>query len=173
MKKEKIGSLAFIIVLICVFGYGFYRNTGEVVHELLVIEGETARVGALTTRKIRKQVETHEFAISEDQEYSIFLEGRFPDPVKRVHAENNYAIKISSSDGLVLFEDNVHIKFTKKDKKEGLGQIVANLFPGKISKKVTDLPKKNSDGVLTINFKRLSGDSVANELFLVIRKNRN
>lgn len=153
-------------------GYGFYRNTGKVIHEVLVLEGETVRAGNLTKRKVSKQFKTHELTVSGGQAYSVFLEGRFPDPAKRNHAENHYALRIATGTGVVLFDDTVRIGFTKKEKKEGLNQIIADFFPGKTSKKVTDLVGLNNDAVLTIEFKRLDGDTVANELFLTIRAKR-
>lgn len=172
MKKEKIISLLFIVVLIGGIGYGIYRNTGKVIHEVLVLEGETVRVGNLTTRKVSQQFKTHELTLSGGQEYSVFLEGRFPDPTKNVNAENHYALKILSSTGSILFDDTVRIGFTRKEKKEGLNQIIADFFPGKTSKKVTDLASLTNDAVLTIEFKRLDGDTVANELFLTVREKR-
>ncbi|NBB80236.1 MAG: hypothetical protein GVY36_12475 [Verrucomicrobia bacterium] len=172
MKKEKIISLLFIVVIIGGIGYGIYRNTGKVIHEVLVLEGETVRVGNLTTRKVSQQFRTHEFTIPGGQEYSVFLEGRFPDPTKRIHPENNYALKITSSAGAVLFDDTVRIGFKRREKKEGLSQIIADFFPGKTSSKVTDLMNLTSDTVLRIEFSRLDGDTVANELFLTVREKR-
>ena len=165
-------SLLFIFVIIGGIGYGIYRNTGKVIHEVLLLEGETIRVGNLTTRKVSQQFKTHELTISGGQEYSVFLEGRFPAPTMSVKAENHYTLKISSSTGAVLFDDTVKIGFTKKKKKEGLNQIIADLFPSKTSKKVTDLASLTNDEILSIEFKRLDGDTVANELFLTIREKR-
>lgn len=153
-------------------GYGIYRNTGKVIHEVLVLEGETVRVGNLTKRKVNQQFRTHELEVLGGQDYSVFLEGRFPDPTKRIRAENNYALKISVSTGEVFFDDTVRVGFKKKDKKEGLDQIIADFFPGKTSKKVTDIEGLAKDSVLMVEFKRLDGDTVANELFLTIREKR-
>lgn len=172
MKKDKIVSLIFIIVLVGGIGYGIYRNTGKVIHEVLVLEGETARVGNLTTRKVSQQFTTHELMVAGGQTYSVYLEGRFPDATKRVNAENHYSVKITSDTGAVLFDETVRIGFTQKEKKEGLNQILADLFPGKTSKKVMDLESLTDDTQLTVEFKRLDGDTVANELFLTIRAQR-
>ena len=53
------------MLLICGgIGYGIYRNAGKVIHEALVLEGETVRVGSLTQRKIVQQYRRHELFIS-------------------------------------------------------------------------------------------------------------
>jgi len=172
MKKEKIISLLFVILICGGIGYGVYRNSGKVIHKVLLLEGETIRVGNLSQRKVSHQYKKHELAVSGPQAYSVYLEGRFPDSTKRVSAENEYELKIVASGGTVLFDDNVRILFKRKDQKEGLNRLIADFFPGTTSKKVTDLSDLTSETDLTIHFSRIGGDTVANELYLTIREKR-
>jgi hypothetical protein len=76
MKKQKIISLIFMLLICGGIGYGIYRSTGKIIHEVLLLEGQTIRVGNLTKRKVIQQYHDHELSIPSHPGYSIFLEGR-------------------------------------------------------------------------------------------------
>ena len=42
---KKVISIIFVLALVIGIGYAVYLNTGPIVHESLVLKGETLRVG--------------------------------------------------------------------------------------------------------------------------------
>lgn len=167
---KKIVSIGIILAIVIGIGYGVYLNTGPIVHESLVLKGETLRVGNMTQRKVTEQKREHSVSLPEGG-FIILLEGYFPDPTKRIHAENNYEVKIVDSAGAVLMDEDVKFRFEKKEKKEGAQQILSDIKPGKTSKRIFTLDS-SADRNLTFTIVRKKCDTVANELYLRIRQKR-
>ena len=167
---KKIVSIVIILAIVIGIGYVIYLNTGPIVHESLVVKGETLRVGNMTLRKVTEQNREHSVSLPEGG-FIIHLEGYFPDPTKRIHAENNYDVKIVDSTGAVMMDYNVKFRFKKKEKKEGAQQILSDIKPGKTSKRIFTLDS-NADRNITITIIRKECDTVANELYLRIRQKR-
>ncbi|MEM7790706.1 MAG: hypothetical protein AAF546_04825 [Verrucomicrobiota bacterium] len=167
---KKILSIIFILIIIFGIGYAVYLNTGPIVHESLVLKGETLRVGNMTKRNVTEHQRDHKITLP-DGEFLVFLEGYFPDPKKRINAENNYEIRVADSSGNEIKLERVRVKFANKEKKEGAQQVLSDIAPGKTSKRVMHLDSM-VDRNLTITVDRKDCDTVANELYLRIRKKR-
>jgi hypothetical protein len=167
---KKVISIVFILAIVVGISYTVYINTGPIVHESLVLKGETLRVGNMTQRNVTVQNRDHQITLPEG-EFIVLLEGYFPDPTKRINAENNYAVKVADSSGAVFMDENIRFKFKKKEKKEGVEQIISDLKPGKTSRRILTLDS-TTDRNLTVTIVRKGCDTVANELYLRIRKKR-
>ena len=167
---KKVISIIFVLALVIGIGYAVYLNTGPIVHESLVLKGETLRVGSMTQRKVTEQKREHQITLPEGA-FMVLLEGYFPDPAKRINAENNYEVKVTDSSGAVLMDENIRFGFKNKEKKEGSQQILSDIKPGKTSKRILTLDSA-TDRNLTITIVRKRCDTVANELCLRIRQKR-
>ena len=167
---KKVISKIFVLIILIGIGYAVYVNSGPIVHESLILKGETLRIGNMTQRKVAEYQREHEVTLPEGA-YIVLLEGYFPDPSKRINASNQYDIKITDSSGAEILSKNVRFKFSNKEKKEGSKQLMSDLLPGKTIQRVVSLDS-SIDRNLTLTIIRKECDTVANELFLKIRKKR-